>query len=63
MRKFIAQTKKFFNQEEGATMVEYGLMVALIAVVCITSVQLLGTSIAGIFDQMVTAFGGGSSTT
>ena len=28
----------FFKDEEGATMVEYGLMVALIAVVCIAAV-------------------------
>jgi pilus assembly protein Flp/PilA len=32
----------FFKDEEGATMVEYGLMLALIAVVCITAVGLIG---------------------
>ena len=32
----------FFKDEEGATMVEYGLMLALIAVVCIATVGLLG---------------------
>ena len=31
----------FFKDEEGATMVEYGLMVALIAVVCIVAVTVL----------------------
>ena len=35
----------FFQDEEGATMVEYGLMVALIAVVCITAVALIGTNL------------------
>ena len=34
MKKLI----NFFKDEEGATMVEYGLMVALIAVVCIAAV-------------------------
>ena len=29
----------FFKDEEGATMVEYGLMVALIAVVCIAALR------------------------
>ena len=29
--------------DEGATMVEYGLMLALIAVVCIVAVGLIGT--------------------
>ena len=36
----------FFKDEEGATMVEYGLMVALIAVVCIGAVTILGTTSA-----------------
>ena len=37
MKKLI----NFFKDEEGATMVEYGLMVALIAVVCIGAVAYL----------------------
>ena len=45
----------FFNDEEGATMVEYGLMVALIAVVCITAVGLLGTNLSTKFDGVATA--------
>lgn len=42
--------KNFLREEEGATMVEYGLMVALIAVACIVAVTGLGTSIEGVFD-------------
>jgi pilus assembly protein Flp/PilA len=38
------------NDEEGATMVEYGLMVALIAIVCIVAVQLIGTNLQGAFN-------------
>ena len=37
MAKFIAAAKGFVKGEEGATMVEYALMVALIAVFCITA--------------------------
>jgi pilus assembly protein Flp/PilA len=37
--------KNFVREEEGATMVEYGLMVALIAVVCIATVTMIGTSL------------------
>jgi pilus assembly protein Flp/PilA len=36
--------RKFLRQDEGATMVEYALLVALIAVVVIAAVQLLGTN-------------------
>jgi pilus assembly protein Flp/PilA len=32
-------------KEEGATMVEYGLLVALIAVVCIVTVTAIGTNL------------------
>jgi pilus assembly protein Flp/PilA len=43
--------KRFVREEEGATMVEYGLMVALIAVVCILVVAALGTSLSKTFDK------------
>ena len=44
--------RKFGFREEGATMVEYGLMVALIAVVAIAAVTLLGVSINDIFTDI-----------
>jgi pilus assembly protein Flp/PilA len=44
--------KNFFREEEGATMVEYGLMLALIAVVCIAVVTTLGTSIQAMFADV-----------
>ena len=44
--------KRFVRDEEGATMVEYGLMVALIAVVCIGAVTLLGTNISDWFGRV-----------
>jgi len=34
----------FFKDEEGATMVEYALMLALIAIVCIGAVTFIGGS-------------------
>lgn len=54
--------KKFLSQEEGATMVEYGLMVALIAVACIVAVTSLGSGISGLFGRVTTNVGsvGGS---
>ena len=55
MAKFITVAKKFYQGEEAATMVEYGLMVALIAVVCIAAVTFLGTSISGVFNKSATA--------
>ncbi|RYB96369.1 Flp family type IVb pilin [Nocardioides glacieisoli] len=43
------------DDEKGATAVEYGLMVALIAVAIITTVGLLGTGLDGLFQTVVDA--------
>ena len=52
MAKFITTAKGFVKGEEGATMVEYGLMVALIAVACILAVTFLGDSVSGLFTAV-----------
>ena len=38
--------KTFFKDESGASAVEYGLLVALIALVIITAVTTLGTNLS-----------------
>ena len=49
MRKQIA---RFLKNDEGAALVEYGLLVGLIAVVCIAAVGTLGTTIDGVFNTI-----------
>jgi len=44
----------FFNEEDGVTAIEYGLIAALIAVVIIFTVALVGTSPSGMFSQVAT---------
>jgi pilus assembly protein Flp/PilA len=44
--------KKFVSDDEGATAVEYGLMVALIAGVIITAVTLIGTNLDTLFTTV-----------
>jgi len=44
------------NPERGATAVEYGLFVALVAAVIITGVFALGQNTLGLFDPVVTYF-------
>jgi len=48
MKRLIA----LFKDEEGATAVEYGIMVALIAAVIIIAVQTLGTNTRDAFDDV-----------
>ena len=54
----LARVAAIRENEEGATAVEYGLMVALIAVVIIAAVTLVGTNLDAIFDQIAAALGG-----
>jgi len=46
--------KRFFQDESGASAVEYGLLVALIAVVIITAVTTLGTNLSTKFNSVAT---------
>ena len=43
------------QNDDGATMVEYGMMVALIAVICVTAVALIGTNLNTAFNAIATA--------
>lgn len=43
------------QEEKGATMVEYGLMVFLIAAVAIAAVTTLGTNISSVFTSVAGA--------
>ncbi|MFH5878343.1 Flp family type IVb pilin [Arthrobacter sp. NA-172] len=49
---FIAGVKNRFSSEKGATAVEYGLLVALIAAVIITVVATLGGQINAAFTTI-----------
>lgn len=44
--------KKFYNDESGATMVEYALMVALIAIAVAATVYLLGGEMNSLFSDV-----------
>jgi len=55
MTKFIS---KFVQDESGATAIEYGLIAALIAVVIISAVTTLGTTISGKFAAVTTGMTG-----
>lgn len=50
MKTVKSLVSRFWKDEEGAALVEYGLLVALIAVACIVAITATGTSISGLFD-------------
>ena len=45
------------RRDEGATMVEYGIMVALIAVFCLLAVAAIGTNLFGLFNKVAETIG------
>lgn len=49
MKKMFA---RLWNEEEGVTAIEYGLIAALIAVVIIGSVTTIGTNLDAVFDYI-----------
>jgi pilus assembly protein Flp/PilA len=49
MTKFVT---RFVKDESGATAIEYGLIVALIAVVIITAVSAVGSSLSTKFNSI-----------
>jgi pilus assembly protein Flp/PilA len=51
------QIKNFFKDESGASAVEYGLLVALIAVGLIAAMGTLKTAIQGTFEKASDSMG------
>lgn len=54
--------KNFLRDESGAAAVEYGMLVALIAAVIVTTVALLGTDIKSAFQRITTALAAAPTT-
>lgn len=42
----------FFDDDHGASMVEYGLLVVLIAIVALVAVQLAGSELSGTYSEI-----------
>ncbi|WP_322044239.1 Flp family type IVb pilin [Paraburkholderia sp. J67] len=55
MQKLIATAKGFIKDDRGATAVEYGMIVALIAAVIVTIVTTLGTQVNLAFTKISNA--------
>lgn len=51
MSQLVKLARSFLRNEDGATMVEYGIMVALIAAVCVVIVGTLGQQVLAGFTN------------
>jgi pilus assembly protein Flp/PilA len=54
MKTYLRKIVAFINDEEGASAIEYGLLVGLIALAIVAGATLLGTSISGMFTRAST---------
>jgi len=50
--QIVQSIKRFINDEEGVTAIEYGLIAALIAVAIITVVGTVGTNLVAVFTKI-----------
>ncbi len=57
IKNIFSQNKSQLDKEKGATMVEYAIMVALIAVVSVAIVRSLGTTVSTQFNSVNVALG------
>lgn len=55
MFQLVTFVKSFVRNEEGQDLLEYALLVALIALVAIGAVTAAGTTVEGIFDDIAAA--------
>lgn len=55
MSKFASLTRAFVRDDEGATLLEYGMLVLLIAVLSIVAVKAIGTKISTGFSKVDSA--------
>ena len=49
---FMQRLRRRDRDEQGASLVEYALLVALIAIVCVVAVSLLGSNASNKFSQV-----------
>ena len=50
--KMLAATRRLVSDAKGVTAVEYGVLGALIIVVCITAIGLVGTRLSATFNTI-----------
>lgn len=60
MKNLLTKVKSFIREEEGASAVEYGLLVALIAVAIIAAVTAVGSNLASLFNTVASTLAGAS---
>ncbi|HXH21454.1 MAG TPA: Flp family type IVb pilin [Dehalococcoidia bacterium] len=56
LNELIARLTSWTEREEGQTLVEYALIIALVSIVLVASLTALAGGIDGVFDDIIAAF-------
>jgi pilus assembly protein Flp/PilA len=51
MREMKRRTKTFMTNEDGAALIEYGMLVLLVALLCIIAVKSIGSKVSNGFNS------------
>lgn len=51
MRAAARSTRRFARREEGATLIEYAILVLMVAVLCLLAVKVTGSKISDAYRQ------------
>ena len=57
MRAYVAAVSRLGDTRRGATAVEYGLLLAFVAAVCILAITQLGGATLGLYERLFTIDG------
>ena len=60
METLIRKIQIFFHEQDGPTVAEYAVMLALIIVVCIAAITLIGNKVKSIFTNVESGLPSGS---
>ena len=55
LSRMIRAARALDETEDGAAMVEYAIITAVIAIVALSAAQAVGTSVVGVFNDIVAA--------
>jgi pilus assembly protein Flp/PilA len=54
MKRLATMARNFVKEEEGAALLEYGMLVLLIAVLCIVAIKSIGSKVSNGFNSVNT---------
>ena len=53
--KLVTVLRSFVRRDEGQDLLEYALLISLIALVCVVAITTAGANVKGIFEQIAAA--------